>query len=594
MNYASSTHVAGPARRLPSRRTLRRRWLSDFYRDEDGAVVALTLFVLILMLVAGGIAIDMMRHETERARLQNTLDTAVLAAAGAPFGSDPKAIVQDYFAKNNMTSYLNAISDDDVVATTNSTSISASADKSIDTYLMKLSGVKKLDIHAVSTAERRVPHLEVAMVLDVSGSMGSNNKLGNLKTAAKQFVTTIIGGSKPGEAVISIVPFSLDVTPGTHIYNALAVDTRHTYSTCLEFNADDYTEAAIDPAVEQTQMIYTSMYDSGFGTDRLDYTWRTCYTNDYAEIMPYAISTTRLHAKIDSLQARGNTSGNMGMKWAAALLDPKFASVKTALAATQVDPDQVVAAGETAEMVVSDLVGDVPAAYTEPETLKIIVLMGDGQNTYSNQFLPTSDYRGPDSYLYNVTWEQQEFQYAYETKKVWKTSNDEKKCKNKRWECVYESTTESAYYLYDPRDDDYLNLREDDTISKWQFNNLSNTLDGYISTERLSWEMAWGMMSPDFLDKEFDYYTAEYEFENTGEVSGYQKDLRMRSICTAIKNNGVIVYTIGFEVGNNSTAENELKKCASSDAHYYRAQGINITDAFSSIASNVVNLRLTQ
>ncbi|MCZ4353329.1 pilus assembly protein TadG-related protein [Roseovarius aestuarii] len=574
---------------------MRRRWLSTFCRDEDGAIVALTLFILILMLVAGGIATDLMRHEMERARLQNTLDTAVLAAAGAPFGSDPAAIVEDYFAKNGMSSYLNDIGDDDVVALANSTSISASADKSIDTYLLKLSGVDSLNIHAASKAERRVPHLEVSMVLDVSGSMRSNSKLTNLKTAAKQFVTTILSGSKPGEAVISVVPFSWDVTPGTNIYNALSVDTRQNYSTCLEFDANDYNTTAIDPNVEQTQMIYTSAaYSGGFGTSNLNPVYRTCFTEEYNDILAFQIDETRLHTKIDSLQAEGNTSGNMGMKWGAALLDPKFAPVRTALAATQIDPDEVVEEGETPKMVVSDLVANVPAPYTEPETLKIIVMMGDGENTYSNQFLPDSDYRGPNSYLYNVTWEEQQFQYAYKKNNVSRINYNESKCSNRNWECVYESSTESAYYLYDPDDNYYLNLRDYDTISAWEFNNLASYLDGYISTERLSWEMAWGMMSPDFLDKTFRYYDAEDEFAGSGLVSGYQKDLRMRSICSAIKNQGVIVYTIGFEVGVNSTAETELKSCASSEAHYYRAKGINITDAFSSIASNVVNLRLTQ
>jgi len=56
----------------------------------------------------------------------------------------------------------------------------------------------------------------------------------------------------------------------------------------------------------------------------------------------------------------------------------------------------------------------------------------------------------------------------------------------------------------------------------------------------------------------------------------------------------VVVYTIGFEVDEGGTAERQLKDCATTFAHYYRARGINITDAFSSIASNVVNLRLTQ
>ena len=51
---------------------------------------------------------------------------------------------------------------------------------------------------------------------------------------------------------------------------------------------------------------------------------------------------------------------------------------------------------------------------------------------------------------------------------------------------------------------------------------------------------------------------------------------------------------IGFEVPENGTAETELRNCASSVINYYRASGVNISDAFGSIASNVQNLRLTQ
>ena len=76
--------------------------------------------------------------------------------------------------------------------------------------------------------------------------------------------------------------------------------------------------------------------------------------------------------------------------------------------------------------------------------------------------------------------------------------------------------------------------------------------------------------------------------------NGDDKNNMMSDVCTATKNNGVVVYTIGFEIDPGGTAETNLRNCASSVAHYYRAEGINITDAFSSIASNVVNLRLTQ
>lgn len=567
---------------------LHRRHVRRMADDEDGAVVAFTLFVLVAMLIAGGVAVDLMRHEMERTRLQNTLDTAVLAAAGAPFGTAPKAIVEDYFAKAELSNYLDAIDDDgeggddDIVQTLNTSKVKASANMAMDTHLMKLVGVNELSAVAASSAERRVPKLEVSMVLDVSGSMRHDSKLDNLKTAGKKFVTTILNSSSPGDAVISVVPFSWDVSPGWNIMNSLDVDVRHNYSTCLQFSDDDFLDTAIDPDIEQLQLIYTSEEHDGF--DRLDAGDRTCYNEPNAEILPYSINQTDLHNKIDSLVANGNTSANIGMKWGAALLDPAFQDVKDDLNATTVDGVKLV----------SDLVGTVPANFNEAETLKVIVLMTDGRNTYSNQFPEDSGFRGADSILHYVEWEEEVFDYGYFIYNSSYRTNNESDCQNWWWECVYTSVTYSSYFLYDPDISRYKNLSNNDWLDQWEFDAIQS-MDGFQSHEQLSWEEAWGMMSPDYVNDEIGYENAEREFEsNTNRVQGGEKDDQMQDICTAIKDENVVVYTIGFEVSKNGNAETELKKCASSYAHYYRAKGINITDAFSSIASNVVNLRLTQ
>ncbi len=582
-----------------------------FRKDEDGAVVLFTLFVLFMMLIAGGIAIDVMRQEMTRARIQNTLDTAVLAGAGAPYGTSAKFVVQDFMAKGGMADYLGELDDDglngddDIIQTLNSSKVSARAKTSVDTLLMHMSGVKQLGAAAASSAERRVPKLEVAMVLDVSGSMGSNSKLTNLKSAGKKFVTSILESSEHGDAVISVVPFSWDVSPGWNIIDALDVDARHDYSTCLQFTADDYKTTAIDPQESQTQLIYTSEYDNGF--DKLNSVYRTCYNEPNAEILPYSISKSALHGKIDALEANGNTSGNQGMKWGAALLDPKFASVKTALSNVVtgqtpmldaegkviLDSDGV-AITEPIYMV-DPVLGAVPAAYDEGETLKVVVMMGDGQNTYSNQFPLDSEFRGPGSFLHYVEWVEEQFKYAYREYNAGKTSDSPSKCGKKGWVCVYEDVSKSSYYLYNPYQDEYRSLNNGPTLSSWEFENLATTFEGFKSSKQYSWEETWGRMSPNYLKKVLGYSSAESQFESSvNRVQGSEKDTRMQSVCAAAKTKNVVIYTIGFEIGEGSTAEVELKKCATSQAHYYRAEGINITDAFSSIAANVINLRLTQ
>lgn len=563
-----------------------------FCGDEEGSTTVLTLFIVLFMLVMAGLGIDTMRYEMERTHLQATLDSAVLAGAGAPVGtdkSDIKAIVEDYFAKAEMSDYLHAIDadgegEDDIVATLNATSVYAEASMEMDTYLMKLSGVKSLGAGAAAAAEIRQPKLEVVLVLDVSGSM-SGDKLANLKVAAKEFVTTVLGSSNSGDTVITIVPFSWSVTPGWTIFDALAVDKKQNYSTCLKFKDNDFNHATLTTGASATsngvpvnQMIYTSVYG---GFDDLSSGWRSCFTDTYMEITPYSFDEAHLHSRIDAMQAAGNTSGHQGMNWGSALLDPSFQAISADL----------IAAGE-----IDASLSTVPAPYTDRDTLKAIIVMGDGANTTSYFFdVSNPEYRGAHSDLHEVTYTDQVFKYAYHIYKH-KKSYDQSKCGKPKWDCVYEGngTEKSAYFLEDPDDGNFYNLEEEEWISAAEFNDLENTLDGFISSEQLDWEMAWGLMSPDFY-KDItgnsgpwnDYVASEY-------LNGAAKNERMLNNCAATKTQGVVVYSIGFEVPAGGTAETVLTACASSGNHYYPAEGTNISTAFNSIASNLQNLRLTQ
>ncbi|MDZ7709343.1 MAG: TadE/TadG family type IV pilus assembly protein [Roseovarius sp.] len=373
-----------------------------FLRDEGGAVTAFAFFIFMIMLMVGGLAVDTMRHETVRARMQGTLDRAVLAGAKSHDAAEARSTVEDYFAKSDLAQYLEAEQDGDIEIYLNSASVSARASGTMDTYLMKLVGVDTLTTGGASTAEVRVPKLEISLVLDVSGSM-SGSKIASLRGAAKQFVTTILETSTPGNAVISVVPFSWSVTPPQTVFDALAVDVQHNYSTCLRFREADYQHAtltsgasALSNGVPVDQMIYTSLYGS---FDTLNDSWRSCYTDDYMQFLPYSMNEAALHAKIDALEADGNTSGHEGMNWGAALLDPTFRQVSAHL----INNGEMDAA-----------LAHVPADYDEPETLKVVVMMGDGANTTSYFFDKSSPkYRGKHSDLFEVKFQDREFKYAY-------------------------------------------------------------------------------------------------------------------------------------------------------------------------------------
>lgn len=560
----------------------------QFLRSEDGGMTIMAFFVFLLMITMGSLSIDFMRHEMERAELQAINDSATLAGAGAPAEKTPeeiKAVVRDFFTKSGKGDYLNEISDDDILTTLNSRRVTATADVTLDTYLMRLMGVDTLTATSGATAEVRVPKLEVVLVLDSSGSMGSNNKLVNLKTAAKEFVSSLTSTANRGDVVFSIVPFSWSVTPSLTMYETLAVDEDHQYSTCLAFRDNDYTHAtltsgnsALSNGTPVRQMLYTSVYG---GFDDLNPGWRSCFTETEMEILPFSVSESELHDKIDGLFADGNTSGHQGMNWGAALLDPSFRAIADNMrTSNELDPD----------------VANVPAEYGEPDTMKVIVMMGDGANTSSYFFDRSSPrFRGPHSAMHLVEAQDREFKYAYHIYRH-KRSYNENKCSSNRWECVYEASgpLRSLYYLEHPSMDYYYSIETNEWISGSEFDNFESEMDGFISSEQLSWETAWGLMSPHYYGQVTGDWSAWNDYVGSEFETGADKNTKMLDTCNATKTHGVIVYTIGFEIPAGGTAETVLRNCASGASNYFRAEGLDISDAFGAIASNVQSLRLTQ
>lgn len=561
---------------LNSRRRMMQH-LQAYRRNDDGAMVFLTLYFFILFLMLGGLGLAVMRHEMNRAKLSVTTDAAVLAAAGMPAGStvaEIKAVVEDYFAKNGMASNLNAIDTDgigvdDIITTLNSTEVTASASMTMNTYLMRLVGVDTLTANTAGTAKIATPKLEVSLVLDVSGSM-DGAKIAALKVAAKEFVTTILNSSGPGDISISIIPFSMGVTPSDTIFNALNIDQTHGNSNCIAFLGGEFSNTAIDPAIPYRQQIYTLINNSNqVPFNATNQFWRSCYTDAYFAILPYSMSETALHNKIDSLVARGMTSGHLGIKWGTALLDPSFQSVATALKAT----------GE-----MNAALTNVPSNWGEPESLKIIVMMGDGANTTTyyfndpNQLLDESipeshtlaDYRGPGSDLYMVT----------------RTGGNP-----------------PLYYLRDPNqtdpdEDNYYDFSTNSWLTVPEFTNLATTLPNYDTgnpqnSTALTWELAWGLITPEYYVNILNNNGPWNDYVGQENITGGMKNTRMQSACSAAKDRGIVIYTIGFQVTNGGTAETQLSNCAQSVANYFPADTTSISSVFSTIASNVQNLRLT-
>jgi hypothetical protein len=79
------------------------------------------------------------------------------------------------------------------------------------------------------------------------------------------------------------------------------------------------------------------------------------------------------------------------------------------------------------------------------------------------------------------------------------------------------------------------------------------------------------------------------------QYDGDSSETQAREFCKQMKQKGVIVYTVGFEIGSNGSAYDTMEECASSEEHFYNASnGDQLRMAFRDIAMKVSTLRLAE
>jgi len=84
--------------------------------------------------------------------------------------------------------------------------------------------------------------------------------------------------------------------------------------------------------------------------------------------------------------------------------------------------------------------------------------------------------------------------------------------------------------------------------------------------------------------RHYRYYYTKYTEDRS--------DALLASICQAAKDNNIVIWSIGFEVGDHGA--DVMQDCASSPSHFFRVEGIEIQDAFEAVARQINQLRLTQ
>jgi hypothetical protein len=66
----------------------------------------------------------------------------------------------------------------------------------------------------------------------------------------------------------------------------------------------------------------------------------------------------------------------------------------------------------------------------------------------------------------------------------------------------------------------------------------------------------------------------------------------LSNICDAAKAKRIVIWSIGFEVDDEDVPA--MQDCASSPSHFFRVEGVELSEAFRAIARQINQLRLTQ
>jgi Flp pilus assembly protein TadG len=190
--------------------------VGELQRNRQGNVAIIFALAMMPIMAAAGIGVDLSRAYVVRAHLTQALDAAGLAVAGAPGASEEylATLAQDFFNANYPTSEIGVPGELQLSVGDNVVTLSAAA--TLPTALLGIFGIHEMDVASEIEVTRETKGLEVVMVLDNTGSMGSGGKIDALKTAAESMVEVLFGEDpSPDKLHIGLVPFAHGVNVGT-------------------------------------------------------------------------------------------------------------------------------------------------------------------------------------------------------------------------------------------------------------------------------------------------------------------------------------------------------------------------------------------
>jgi Flp pilus assembly protein TadG len=307
-----------------------------FGEDRRGGVAVMFSIMLVPMSLCMGAAIDYVRLTSERAKLQTALDSTALAMAKHAsvdpgfnvVAEAPKFFKGIYTGRHgDMPVAIKAAKVGDSVEVTGSTEVGL--------MVMSLAGKPAATIGSTAQATFARKEIELALVLDNTGSMSWGGKMTELKLAVNQMIDAAekqVG--KGGKIRISIVPYHTKVRVGAAHKNATWLDYAHgipneqkvggpgTWEGCVtdrgESGGTKYDTVDLPPVVGTPASLHPAVQCAFIPP------WdkKGAYGGNLAAMQPLTDDWKALRATVAAMVPDGYTNITIGAHWGLNMLTP--------------------------------------------------------------------------------------------------------------------------------------------------------------------------------------------------------------------------------------------------------------------------------
>jgi Flp pilus assembly protein TadG len=633
--------------------------LGRFRRDERGVFAVFFGLIAIVLVATAGAVVDFTSLQQARTRAQDALDSAALGlqptiwTAGvteATIEVKAQALLEERLANETIAADIT-----DVAINTTDGELRLEAELIVPTYFVALVGVTEIRAGIASKATRKRLNIEVAMVLDNSGSMNQLNRMPNLKAAAHCAKNILFNSDCNSTATtaavdtvkIGIVPFTSFVNVGTGYANAVWMDTAGTseiandnfdndhndasaytgpvnrfalfnalsnvsWQGCVESRKYPYdTNDVFDASVPNTLFVpefAPDEPDSGFGNSYLSDTPAVC------KAAPRYVQTTIRTLCNDSINGSGTNSNNR-------------------------DWNNMTCIGTTTNTykTISPTGVELPATSTRPASLSTDPgsNLDPGDNAYSTNYSTITV--GTGTYRYTVT-RTRTWTYVYSNREL-----QERLCKytgsittsggrGPNQDCPTnpmtpltntKATITAAINAMYPQG--FTNIHQG---AIWGFHMLTptepltearpytsatykvmivmtdgeNTYDGWNTSNMnggagfWAYGYPWNNPSASYVWPSTSKRMASAAYPNPSSYAQLIAAQNSRTVetCTNAKAAGITIYTIGLNSPNQTTTD-MLRACATSTGHaYFPTASSQLIDVFTEIAGQLSNLRLAE